>query len=177
MIEFTEDKELLLELNLGNKSAYKILFKKYYSSLCAYANHFVEFEDAEEIAQEVMLWLWESCETKLIKTSLRAYLYRMTYHKALNLISHNKTMRNTEMFFYEKYGKILEDKDYDQFEELVQQTKEAIEELPLTYKEAFVFHYFYKLSYKEIAMKLDVSSKTIDYRIQRALKQLRKIVR
>ena len=51
--------------------------------------------------------------------------------------------------------------------------QEAVETLPESYKEAFVMHRFKNMSYKEIAEILGVSPKTIDYRIQQALKQLR----
>ena len=42
-----------------------------------------------------------------------------------------------------------------------------------TYREAFMLHRFGNKSYKEIADLLQVSPKTVDYRIQQALKQLR----
>lgn len=44
--------------------------------------------------------------------------------------------------------------------------------LPETYREAFVMRRFKDMTYKEIAERLDVSVKTVDYRIQQALKQL-----
>lgn len=49
----------------------------------------------------------------------------------------------------------------------------AIEKLPENYREAFVLHRFKDKSYKEIASQLNVSTKTVDYRIQQALKLLR----
>ena len=58
-------------------------------------------------------------------------------------------------------------------EELKKVMKQAIEALPPSYREAFVMHRFQQMSYKEIADQLHVSSKTVDYRIQQALKQLR----
>ena len=57
---------------------------------------------------------------------------------------------------------------------LSQKIDEAIAALPESYREAFVMHRFKGMSYKEIAEQLQVSSKTVDYRIQQALKQLRR---
>ena len=57
-------------------------------------------------------------------------------------------------------------------EELTKRIEEAIAALPESYRESFV-HRFRDMSYKEIAETLGVSPKTIDYRIQQALKQLR----
>ena len=54
-----------------------------------------------------------------------------------------------------------------------QKKQSALEALPSNYREAFEMNRFQKLTYKEIASQLNVSSKTVDYRIQQALKQLR----
>ena len=68
---------------------------------------------------------------------------------------------------------MLQDTDLYQVEELTQRIKDAIATLPESYREAFVMHRFRDMSYKEIAEILGVSPKTVDYRIQQALKQLR----
>ena len=68
---------------------------------------------------------------------------------------------------------MLQDTDLYQVEELTQRIKNAIATLPESYREAFVMHRFRDMSYKEIAEILGVSPKTVDYRIQQALKQLR----
>ena len=62
---------------------------------------------------------------------------------------------------------------YYQIEELAKRIEDAVAALPESYREAFVMHRFRDMSYKEIAETLGVSPKTIDYRIQQALKQLR----
>lgn len=59
-------------------------------------------------------------------------------------------------------------------EELVQRIEVAIDQLPETYRTAFIIHRFKGMSYKEIAEMYHVSPKTIDYHIQQALKILRK---
>lgn len=68
---------------------------------------------------------------------------------------------------------MLQDTDFYQLEELRRKIKEAVDALPPAYREAFVMHRFDNKSYKEIAEILQVSPKTVDYRIQQALKQLR----
>lgn len=68
---------------------------------------------------------------------------------------------------------MLEEIDLYQFEELQALLRKAIQDLPENYREAFIMHRFQHKNYKEIAELLKVSSKTIDYRIQQALKILR----
>ena len=62
---------------------------------------------------------------------------------------------------------------YYQIEELAKRIEDAVAALPESYREAFVMHRFRDMSYKEIAEILGISPKTVDYRIQQALKQLR----
>ena len=68
---------------------------------------------------------------------------------------------------------LIDDTNFYLIEELTIRIQEAVETLPESYKEAFVMHRFKNMSYKEIAEILGVSPKTVDYRIQQALKQLR----
>lgn len=171
--KWPNDEAALIALQRNDKKAYNFLFKKYYSMLCAYGSHFVTLEDAEEIAQDTLFWLWENRQDISINKSLGQYLIRTIYHKALNLIEHQKVQSNAENMFYEQMPMLLHSTDYYQMEELKKVLKNAINKLPATYREAFVMHRFEQLSYKEIAEKLNVSSKTIDYRIQQALKILR----
>ena len=55
-----EDRQLLQAIGNGDKAAFDHLFQKYYPTLCAYGSRFVELEDAEEIVEDIMLWIWEN---------------------------------------------------------------------------------------------------------------------
>lgn len=169
-----EDKVLLNALRSGEMQAYESLFKKYYPMLCAYAHRFIDLEDAEEVVQEVMLWMWEKREELTIESSLNQYLFKMTYHRSLNLITKKEIISRAETYFFsKKQEEMLEDINYYQIEELTKRIEEAINSLPESYRVAFVMHRFKQMSYKEIAEALNVSPKTVAYRIQQALKLLR----
>lgn len=169
-----EDKILLNALRDGSLNAYESLFKKYYPMLCAYAHRFVDLEDAEEIVQEVMLWMWEKREELIIESSLNQYLFKMTYHRSLNLITKKEIISRAETYFCsKKQEEMLEDINYYQIEELTKRIEDAISALPESYRIAFVMHRFKQMTYKEIAEALNVSPKTVAYRIQQALYLLR----
>ena len=80
MINKDMDKEndeiLFLRLQNGEEKVFDCLFLRYYPSLCAYARQFVEFEDGQEIVQDVMVWLWENREIHIVDTSLKNYLFK-----------------------------------------------------------------------------------------------------
>ncbi|WP_273163038.1 RNA polymerase sigma-70 factor [Bacteroides fluxus] len=172
-----EDGILLEKLGKGEQEAFDRLFRKYYPMLCAYAHRFVEVEEAEEVVQEVMLWIWENRMTLVIKESLSQYLFKMTYHKALNVIAKKESSLRLEAIYSDKYQKLPENVDYYQVEELTKKIKKAIAVLPESYRETFVMHRFKGMSYKAIASEFGISIKTVDYRIQQALKLLRENLR
>ena len=164
---------LLNKLQKGDAKAFDALFRKYYPLLCAYGRRFVCVESAEEIAQDAMLWLWEHREEEIIRTSLVKYLLKVVYRKALNRLEQEQVKLNADTCFYQDVVEnVLEETDLCEVNNLSRKLNEAIACLPDTYREAFVMHRFKDMTYKEIAARLDVSVKTVDYRIQQALKLL-----
>lgn len=172
-VHLSESNFLLSAIQRGDQKAFDAPFRRYYPALCAYGHRFVDLEDAEEIVQDSLLWIWENRENLFIETSLSSYLFKMIYRKALNKLAHIDATQRADTRFYEEMQEMLQDTDLYQVEELTQRIKDAIATLPESYREAFVMHRFRDMSYKEIAEILGVSPKTVDYRIQQALKQLR----
>ena len=171
---YQSDNDFLLSaVQRGDQKAFDTLFRGYYPMLCAYGHRFVELEDAEEIVEDSLLWIWENRETLVIESSLNSYLFKMVYRRALNKLAHIDATQRADTRFYEEMQEMLQDTDYYQIEELAKRIEDAVAALPESYREAFVMHRFRDMSYKEIAETLGVSPKTIDYRIQQALKQLR----
>ena len=171
---YQSDNDFLLSaVQRGDQKAFDTLFRRYYPMLCAYGHRFVELEDAEEIVEDSLLWIWENRETLVIESSLNSYLFKMVYRRALNKLTHIDATQRADTRFYEEMQEMLQDTDYYQIEELAKRIEDAVAALPESYREAFVMHRFRDMSYKEIAETLGVSPKTIDYRIQQALKQLR----
>lgn len=173
ILQTTDERFLLSAMQHRDLKAYGVLFRRYYPILCAYATRFVELKDVEEIVQDVMLWLWENRETQIFETSLSQYLFKTVYHRAINMIAHHHSQLRADTFFYENMQEMLQETDFYQLEELKRRIKEVVDALPPIYREAFVMHRFKNKSYKEIAEFLQISPKTVDYRIQQALKQLR----
>jgi RNA polymerase sigma-70 factor (ECF subfamily) len=167
------DEELYQLIQKGVEKAFDTFFLRHYPALCSYANQFVEREDAEEIAQEIMIWFWENRTMPVWETSLISYLFKAVKNRCLTLINRNDLKQRILQTLYEGDDHLFDDPDFYVVEELSQKIQSALEALPSNYREAFEMNRFQKLTYKEIASQLNVSSKTVDYRIQQALKQLR----
>lgn len=169
----SEDTSLLFAIQKGDRNAFDSLFQKYYPILCTYCYRFVRLEDAEEIVQDVMLWLWENRERPIIEYSLKQYLFRAVFNRSMTRIAQNEVKQRADEAYHQRMLDMLQDVDVYLINELSKHIQKAIDELPPSYKEVFIMHRFRDLSYKEIAEILNVSPKTVDYRIQQALKILR----
>lgn len=167
------DEVLFEKIQAGDVKAFDILFMRYYPLLCAYAKQFVDFDDGQEIVQDVMVWFWENSCMQVIESSPKNYLFRAVKNRCLTLINRNELKQRVVSSMYENQQSQYEDPDFYIVEELTRNIENALSRLPETYREAFEMNRFQSMTYNEIAEKLNVSSKTVDYRIQQALKLLR----
>lgn len=172
-INSQEDNLLYESIRSGDEKAFDTFFLKYYPMLCAYASQFVEFEDGQEIVQDIMVWFWENREMQVFDTSLRSYLFKAVKNRSLTLIHHNEIKKRISDSLHENGQDIYEDPDFYIVEELTEKIEIAISHLPDTYRQAFELNRFQHMTYNEIAQKIQISPKTVDYRIQQALKMLR----
>ena len=77
--------EVLRQLAQGNQQALQQLFDQHYVTLCRVALRLVHrAEVAEEIVQDVFVYLWEKRGDYQISTSLGAYLTRAVRNRCLN---------------------------------------------------------------------------------------------
>lgn len=167
------DESLFSQVQQGCEDAFETLFLKYYSSLCAYARIFVEEDDGQEIVSDVMVWLWENREMQAFELSLKSYLFRAVKNRCLTLIRRNQVRERVEEVIFNNLQSQYDDPDFYIVDELTKKIEEALANLPDKVRETFEMNRFQDLTYNEIAERLGVSSKTVDARIQQALKLLR----
>lgn len=150
------------------------VFKEHFKSLHAYACSILKDEDsAEEVVQNVFYKLWEKKERINTLDSIPAYLYRSVYNESLNMIKHNKV--RSEYQAHAGYRTDHSDNTADQtnLKELEVRLTKAMNELPEQCRTIFQMSRFEELKYREIADKLNLSVKTIENQMGKALKLMR----
>ena len=166
-------------LRKGEKKAFEEIYIDYFGVLFHLGIHYLNHEKvAEEIAQDTFMRLWEIRETLNEQTNIRSFLYTITKNNCLNYLrnqkismKHMQNLKYLEMQFnYEALEKLG---DYYQFEELRSKIDEAIAKLPAELIDTFRLSRFEEFSYKEIAEKQNISIKTVEARISKALRILR----
>jgi len=173
-----EEKEWLQSLKIGKESALQKIFKHYYKYLVVTGYNITgDNEKAKDLVQDVFFELWKKREKIDIQSSLKSYLRRAVVNRSLNYI---KTQKRFD-FGDENFDAQTPDKTFSAQKNLEAQDLEsainsAIDSLPAKCKAIFILSRFEKLSHKEIAEKLDISTKTIENQITKALKIVRAAV-
>lgn len=173
MTEYS-DKQLITSLQNGDDSAMDTLFRRHYSYICRAVYRVLKDNNlAEDIAQEVFLGLWKKRDNLNITTSVQAYLKRAAINKSLNYIRDQKIKFDDE----EKMPPLTNNQSTTQqqleAEDLQRQINRAIGELPEKCRLVFTLSRFEEMSYQEIANELNISIKTVENQISKALKYLR----
>jgi RNA polymerase sigma-70 factor (ECF subfamily) len=173
-------KEFNIEsLRRGEKKAYEEIYNDFFGVIYHLCLQYLHDEEAsKEIVQDTFMKLWEIRETLNDQINIRNFLYTITKNNCLNYLrnqsialKYQTNMKYLEMQFnYEALEKLG---NYFQFEELKTKIDDAISKLPEEVRETFMMNRFDDLHYKEIAQKLDISVKTVEARISKALRILR----
>lgn len=169
------DHELTNLLKSGDHIAYNEIYKRFQGLLYIYACKIIkDTDEAEDIVQEVFLYLWDKRYTITIKTSISAYLYNAVRYKFLNLLDHKKIRLNyIESFsLFIDQGECITD-HYIRQKEFSKVIEQEISALPDKMREVFELSRKYNLSRKEISETLNISEKTVKNQINNALKILR----
>jgi RNA polymerase sigma-70 factor (ECF subfamily) len=146
-----------------------------YPTACRAMARFIREKDVvEDLAQDVFLKLWEKRETILISTSFLAYLHRMSANEAISYLRKAKK-RNEQLEIEELPPLSAPDRTDSPFlqHELHQHIQKAIGQLPDRCRMVFVLSRYEELTYKEIAEKLEISIKTVENQMGKALRLMR----
>lgn len=172
------DNLLLQQMKQGDKKALETLFKTYYSSLVKFARNIIKnTEQAEDITQDVFIKIWDKRQDLENITSFKAYLFMAVRNQCFNTLKVNerKNWLDDEPENYENYMTNHVEANLNA-KDLNGKIKEAIELLPEKCKLTFQLSRFENLSYKEIAETMNVSVKTVENQMGKALALLRKSV-
>jgi RNA polymerase sigma-70 factor, ECF subfamily len=173
------DKKLLRRIAAGDKLAFNTLFTCYYQRLCRFACTLLSSnEEAEEVASDMFFVIWEKASTLEIRTNLRSYLYSSVRYACLSRIGRRKlTLDPVEQAFLNEAvpsGNNIEDELCKK--ELEAVLTETVDLLPPRCREVYLLSREDGLSYREIGEILNITEKTVENHLVRALNSLRSAI-
>lgn len=173
----TQDNDLLLfdQVKRNDLGSYEVIFNRYYKELYRFAFTYVrDGTIAEEMAQEVFLYIWEKRGQIEIQTTLKTYLYSAVKNKCLNYIKLELPKQQSMADISEVMLSVSSSrKDEGENEQIKKYIQKAIDALPNKCRKIFILSRSAGMTYEEIAEELDLSKKTVENQMGIALKKLR----
>lgn len=168
------DTILLKQLRQGDKNAFDELFRTHYKYLVVIAHKYLkDTDESRDMAQDVFLDLWKRREKINIQDSIKFFLRRAVINRCL--ATRRKSSRMT--IDSDMVGRDTSTTDntaaHIAFNDLNGHVKQIIAGLPERCRDIYILSRQEQLSHKEIATKLNISTKTIENQMTKALKVLR----
>lgn len=153
------------------EEAFKQVYHTYFEPLCRFADFYSSDKSvAKDVVQQVFLKLWESGKDVREISNIKSYLFTSVKNQVLNDQRKNRVMEELES---EEVAADFNISDTLDGQELQEKIERLIESLPEKRRYIFRLSREEQQSYKEIAELLDISPRTVENQISKALKYLK----
>lgn len=174
-----EDKTQYTKFLQGDNKALEELMKKYQNNLIFFITRYVKSrETAQDIFQEVVIYLLEHKETYNLQYSFKTYLYTIAKHRTLNYLKKQK--QENQMQNYEEYEENIPEEEWLEdvilTKERQAKIRKVIQKMKTEYQLVIYFTQIEGLSYKETAHIMEKTEKQIKNLAFNAKKKLRNLL-
>jgi len=152
------------------------IFKENFHELVFFSLRIVnDYDQAQDIVQNVFIKLWQNQDKIKHISKLKPYVFKAVKNSSLNFLRDKKLtdknivdIQDTKIEYHEGDEQELDTA------EMLRIVHETVDKLPEKWREAFILSKYESLKYNEIAKKMDISDKTVEKYIAKALTFLRK---
>jgi RNA polymerase sigma-70 factor (ECF subfamily) len=169
------DMNLVPLLKGNDEAAFNEIYKRFQGLLYVYACRITHEEnEAEDIVQEVFIYMWDKRATLQITDSLTGWLYQAVRFRFFDRLDRRKVRTDhlASLQYFLDQGTHNPD-EYVRERELAQLIEQGIAALPAKMQEIFALSRKEQLSHKEIASRLHISEKTVRNQVHNALRILK----
>ena len=170
------DELILQSLRQGSYDAFDALYMRYAPHVEAFAFCMLKNRsEAEDLAHDIFLKLWETRESIGHIKSFRSYLFRMTKNAVFDIFEHKNVQTRYEQRLLHVEDLLTDDISTKvATEDLLMIIDMAVEQMPEQRQRVFRLSRYEGLSHQQIAQKLGVTPKTVEYHIRRTEKNHRR---
>lgn len=158
-----------------NEFDFKLLFTDNFRGLCAYCCTRFSFDadTAKDIVHNGFLKLWEHRSRLKTTQALKSYLFKLVNGLALDMIRHRKVEKKYQQYVIRNSDVRTEELPPATNSALESELEKAINEMPDRMRKIFVLIKIDGLKYAEAAHRLNISVKTVEMQMHRAMIKLR----
>lgn len=154
-----------------NLQAFETLFRQLFKPLCGFAMKYVrDLDEAKGIVHDVFIQLWEKFDQLPEDSNYRGYLFTAVRNRCLN---HLRDRKKFSSLSDAPEGARIEENRSMEAAELEREIEVAINMLPERCRQVFEMNRQGGLSYIQVAEKLEISVKTVEAQMSKALALLR----
>lgn len=179
------ESDILSRFSKGEGSAFKHIYEHYFDIVFYYILSLVHNKvEAEDLAEDVFIKLWEKRKTIRVKKSLKNYLLSTAHNIVIDFFSSKKIMQektdqHPEVAYINETEELIFKEFSDTYliaKDLRKEIHKAINNLPNKCRRIFKMSRLYDMKNIEIAKKLDISINTVEKQISIALRRLREVL-
>lgn len=170
---YSETDSIALLIN-GDQDAYEAIYNEYWPRLFAYVyNRLKSKEATEEIIQEVFFSLWNRRAVLKFNHSLNAWLFTAVKYQLFNYMKADKVRRAYASSYAQFVDADHSNEQYMEYADLVNAVEKEVSRLPEKCQQVYRMSRNEHQSIQDIAAALNISHKTVENHLTRALKHLR----
>ena len=174
------DENLISDILTGDVEAYAILVKRYQKPIFNLMMRTTSCEeDAFDLTQEAFVRAYEKLERFKPSGRFFPWLYTIGMNLARDFSRKKKTrkIKKAELYEMQKSLSVESDLSKSLLERIdAQRVKEALQDLPLEYREAVILRFHEGMSIREVASSIGISVSGAKMRIHRGLLKLRRLL-
>lgn len=170
-----DDSLLVRRIRDDHVDSFELLYHRYMRKLYYFSFNYLKIkEEAEEIVQTVFINLWEHRKSLDDSLSIKSYLYKSTTNAVYNQLKRN-ALRNkwVEQKLLKPEPASNETFEQIYYHDLEQTIDQIIAKLPPQQRKIYILNRIEGLSYEEISKQLDLSVRTVENQMYRALKVIK----
>lgn len=167
--EYADEEKLTAGLRESNKQAFEAVFHRFYETLYVFVYTRIRSGPlARDVVQETFIRLWMHRQSLIPSRGFKAYLFRIADRLLIDHYRKQSTQLQYQQEGQDDYQADSEDLD------LRMTVQTLVHDLPATLREVFILSRYQGYTYAEIAERLNISVKTVESRMGKALKTLRR---
>ncbi len=171
-VESQVEYKILRCLKDGDMQAFSLVYNFYWDGLYNFALRLMKEESlAQDVLHDVFTELWARHKRLNIQSSLKDYLFICTKNRCFKLLGKLRRLNEVEEHLLLD---IAIEHDELSYKELSDQLDGLLAKLPIKTRAIFIMSREDDLSYKQIAKKMNLSIKSVEYHISKVLNKLRK---